>query len=90
MDDMAVSNNHDKDKVLGTVALIVLDFTARFRDIAIYAQGSTPARTRLYQMGIAANWDKIDPILTIHGYINNEWQLFQKNVKYEAFLALRK
>ncbi len=90
MDDLAVSNNHDRDKVLATIALIVLDFTSRYRDIGIYAQGSTSARTRLYQMGIAGSLDKITPLLTIYGYINSEWQLFQKNVNYKAFWAVRK
>jgi hypothetical protein len=90
MDDMAVSNNHDKDIILATIASIVVDFTSRYEDIGIYAQGSTQARTRLYQMGIAANLDKITPILTIYGYINYEWQLFQKNVNYDAFWAVRK
>jgi hypothetical protein len=90
MDDMAVSNNHDKDKVLATVALIVLDFTTHYKDIGIYAQGSTPSRTRLYQIAIVTNWVKIEPLLKVYGHLNNRWQPFQKNVNYEAFLALRK
>jgi hypothetical protein len=89
-DDRAISNNQDKDKVLATVAQIVLGFTAYFPDLRIYVQGSTPARTRLYQMGIAANWDKIEPVLLIYGYFNNEWSPFQKNINYQAFMALRK
>jgi hypothetical protein len=90
MDDMAVSNNHDKDKVLATVAQIVLEFTARFPDLRIYAQGSTSSRTRLYQMGIVANWAKIEPILHVYGYTNGGWQTFKQNINYEAFMVLRK
>lgn len=90
MDDMAISNNHDKDKVLITVAQIVIEFMELYPDIGVYAQGSTSSRTRLYQMAIATNWDKIEPLLIIHGYVNNKWQPFQKNVNYEAFLAFKK
>jgi hypothetical protein len=90
MDDKAISNNHDKEKVLTTVAQIVVEFIARYPDIGIYAKGSTPSRTRLYQMGIANNWNKIEPLLIIHGYVNNKWQPFQKNVSYEAFMAFKK
>lgn len=89
-DDRAISNNHDRDKVLTTIAQIVLDFTAYFPDLWIYAQGSTSSRTRLYQMGIAGNWDKIEPVLLVYGNVNNEWQPFQKNINYQAFMALRK
>jgi hypothetical protein len=89
-DDSVKSNNHDKDKILATIGHIVIQFTALYSDIYVYAQGSTPSRTRLYQMGINANWDKIEPILSIYGYLNNEWHPFQKKVNYEAFMALRK
>jgi hypothetical protein len=90
MDDQAVSNNHDKNQVLATVALIVLDFTNNFPDLWVYAKGSTSARTRLYQMAIGANWDKIDPLLFVLGNVDNKWHPFQKKVNYEAFMVLRK
>lgn len=89
-DDRAISNNNDKDKVLATVAQIVLLFTSHYPDLWVYAQGSTPARTRLYQMGIAAQLSEIEPLLTIYGYCNGSWEPFQKNVNYQAFMTLRK
>src|SRR6185437_9084289 len=55
INDLSVSNNDDKDKILATIASAVLDFTAIYPDMMVYAKGSTPVRTRLYQMGIAAN-----------------------------------
>ncbi|MBO9563945.1 MAG: hypothetical protein J7621_14275 [Niastella sp.] len=52
IDDQSISNNQDRTKILATVAYAVLEFTSYFTDVMIHAKGSTPARTRLYQMGI--------------------------------------
>jgi hypothetical protein len=91
IDDLVVTNNRDKLKVLATIALTVLDFTQYFPDAPIYVRGSTPSRTRLYQIGISLNWNKIDPLLYVYGYgINGRWQRFQKNMHYRAFLIKRK
>ena len=90
IDDLTITDNKDRDKILATIAATVLEFTEQFPDVMVYAMGSTAARTRLYQMGIAANWDEINKILNIYGFINNEWQPFEKNINYSAFLVLRK
>lgn len=90
IDDKAISNNHDRDKILATIATVVLEFTARFPDVWIYAEGSTPARTRLYQMGIAAHWMEIEPLLHVYGYSRGKWQPFGKAVNYDAFIVLSK
>lgn len=55
VDDLAVTNNLDREKILATIAATVLECTRHFPDIMIYAQGSTRVRTRLYQIGISAN-----------------------------------
>ena len=91
IDDHVISNNLDREKILATVAATVLAFTSCFPDAMIYAKGSTPARTRLYQIGISANWKEIEPLLYVYGFERNiGWQSFQRNVKYLAFLAKRK
>ena len=90
LDDQAISNNQDRTKILATVASTILDFTSNFPDIMIYAQGSTPARTRLYQMGITLNWTEIDPLLHVYGFVNDHWQPFEKNINYQAFFVMRK
>lgn len=59
IDDKARSNNNDRNKVIATVALTVTDFIKHYPQTVIVARGSTPARTRLYQMGIFANWPEI-------------------------------
>jgi len=76
--------------ILSITASIVLEFKARFPDVMVYAQGSTASRTRLYQMGIATNWDEINAIMDIYGYIDGRWQRFEKQVNYHAFLVIRK
>jgi len=90
IDDLSKSNNNDRNKVLATVASTVLVFTEHFPDVMVYAQGSTQARTRLYQMGITSNWEEINPLLHVYGFANGDWQLFGKDINYEAFLVMRK
>ncbi|HEY8970362.1 MAG TPA: hypothetical protein VIM64_14760, partial [Puia sp.] len=52
IDDSIRSNNGDRDKILATVAATAIDFTNKFPNAVIYTEGSTPARTRLYQIAI--------------------------------------
>lgn len=90
IDDSIVSDNEDKEKVLRTVAETVRDVTGYFPDMFVFAQGSSPARTRLYQMGIAANLVEIETFLMIWGFKEGEWIPFNKGVNFEAFLVKRK
>ena len=73
-----------------TVAKTLLEFTAHFPDALVYARGSSPARTRLYQMEVLANLNEIGKILEVFGFINGHWLPFERNVNYEAFLVWRK
>jgi hypothetical protein len=59
IDDAVVSNNDDRDMILATVANTIFDFTNNYGKHYIFATGSTPARTRLYQMGISSLWNEI-------------------------------
>ena len=88
--DTVVSNNMDREKVLATVAAIVVDFTAAIPHAVIFAEGNTPSRNRLYQMGISANWQIISEYFDLHGFKDDKWERFQKNRNYEAFLLRRK
>ena len=78
IDDRAITNNQDRNKILATIASIVLDFTSHFPDVIIYAKGSTPARTRLYQISLAVNWQEIDRMLFVYGFRDWNWHHFQK------------
>src|SRR5258706_11641864 len=85
IDDSAISNNKDRERILATVAATLMEFTSRFPDVIVYAKGSSPARTRLYQMGISANWSEIEQFLLIYGFTNGAWKPFKKNANYKAF-----
>jgi hypothetical protein len=87
INDMVKSNNQDSKKVLATVAGTAAIFLSDHPTALIYVQGSTPARTRLYQMGIAAILDEIEGYYTINGYVNDQWLSFEKGINYEAFLV---
>ncbi len=90
IDDLAKSNNLDRLKVLATVASTIVHFTNLHAKAAVYAEGSTPARTRLYQMGITSFYEEINDIFDIFGLANEEWNLFKKGKNYAAFLVIRK
>ncbi len=91
IDDVSITNNQDTQKVLATVAATVLEFTAAYPDMLVYAEGSTPTRTRLYQIGISANFAQIEPILEIYAFKKGTgWEAFQTGANYEAFMARRK
>ena len=86
INDLSISNNADREKVLATVAATVADFIKDHPHAFIIATGSTLARTRLYQMGIVKIWDEIKQQFEIQGYVNDTWRPFQKGVNYKAFL----
>ena len=56
-DGLTVTNNGDSKKVLATVASTLFTFTDLYPNAHILAVGATYARTRLYRMGIANNFD---------------------------------
>ncbi|MBX2922904.1 MAG: hypothetical protein KF746_11970 [Chitinophagaceae bacterium] len=90
VDDLSKSNNGDREKILATIAHIVLMFTEHFPDVVVYAQGSTPSRTRLYQIGIANNFNEIEQMLIVYGFADGGWRKFERGVNYDAFLVARK
>jgi len=90
IDDKVVSNNGDSEKVLATVVATVYAFSDKYPDSWIFATGSTKARTRLYRMGITKYIDEIKNDFEIYGLKENEWEIFKKEVEYDAFLVRRK
>ena len=90
LDDKVVSNNGDTEKVLGSVVAAIYAFTARYPDVWVYAEGSTPARTRLYQMNIVKYFEQITADFELQCLLNQEWEDFRFNVNYEAFVIKSK
>lgn len=85
IDDSIRTNNKDRDKVLATVASTIMDFMKYHPEAIIAAKGSTPARTRLYQIGIANNWHSIKEKFYVEGLYNGKWEPFKSGRNYQAF-----
>lgn len=90
IDDYVISANNDTKRVLATVAKTVRDFISRYNDCYVFATGSTPSRTRLYQMGISWMLNEIVTEFSVFGLKNEIWCDFKKNINYSAFLVKKK
>lgn len=88
--DRVRSNNDDRDKVLATVAFTLFEFMERYPFAVVVAKGATPARTRLYQMGINNNWTEISLLFSIKGLQNGIWANFDPAKNYDAFSVTAK
>ena len=77
-------------KWITTVAATLYAFTDTYPEATVIATGSTQARTRLYRMGISNNIKAIEKDFIILGLVENNWEIFQKNITYGAFLVRRK
>ena len=88
--DTVTTDNKDTDLVLATVANTINSFCDQYGNHFIYAEGSTPARTRLYQMSISRLWSEIDVNFDIFGLKDGYFTNFQQNVNYDGFLVKRK
>ena len=88
--DSVISNNGDREKVLSTVAFTTLEFLNKYPNCSVLAIGLTPARTRLYQIGIMKNLPEISVEISILGLHNDNWIPLKKGVNFDAFLASKK
>jgi hypothetical protein len=91
INDFVTSNNQDAEKVLATVAQAVISFTNKYPDALVYAEGSTPSRTRRYQMGINKFWRDIELDFNVFGLLKNGgFEPFRSGINYIAFACKRK
>ena len=89
--DTVTSNNQDTERVLATVAHAVIEFTNYIPEAMIYAVGSTPSRTRRYQMGINKFWNEVETLFNVFGLTENKvFEPFIHGENYMAFVATRK
>jgi hypothetical protein len=88
--DIAVSNNHDLDKVMATVANCIATFFKHYPTAEIYIQGNTPSRTRLYQIIFSRELSIVTQNYEIYGTIGLVTEPFQPNRNYSSFLLKRK
>lgn len=86
INDQSRTNNNDRDKVLATVASTISDFIEYNPGSSIFVRGSTAARTRLYEIGIASHLEMINKDFDIYGLYKGDWELFERGKHYDAFL----
>ena len=90
IDDLAISNNGDTEKILGTVIASLYAFFDKNPEAIVYATGSTAARTRLYRMGINKFYTEIQNDFYLYGQIDDKLYIFETGKEYEGFVAQRK
>lgn len=90
LDDRAITNNGDTDKVLATVAFTIYNFFEEFPDAIVYLCGVTPSRTRLYQINISKFFDYISNDFEVLGELEEGFERFRKNVNYLGFAIKHK
>ncbi len=78
------TNNNDREKVLATVALTVIDFLKHHPASIIVAIGNTPAKMRLYQISLTKIYPEVKDFLMIRGYSGERWQPFEPGETYFA------
>ena len=90
LDDRSVSNNHDRLKVLHTVAAAIIDFLEDHHQSIILIKANTLPRIRLYQMMISSIWPAIERQYEVYGKRESDWAPFRKGVNYMEFLVFKK
>lgn len=89
--DEIISNNGDTEKVLITVAEAIMKFSSVNPGVMINAEGSTPARSRLYRFYLNKHRKIINKYFYTYGrFMNGDWEKFRKNENYIAFGGKRK
>ena len=89
LDDEAVTNNGDTDRVLHDVGKIVLQFLRENPDAIITATGSTPSRNRLYRRAISKLLEEFGKVCRIDGLKSDGWIIFNSNEDFLAFIIRR-
>jgi hypothetical protein len=92
VDDLKISDNGDRNKILATILQVVKAYTNKFPERYVIFKGSTEHRTRLYRMAIGLNLEELCAIFEIYVDTNGEWDFvpFQKGLNVKAFLIKRK
>jgi hypothetical protein len=90
IDVFSVTDNKDTEKILSSVTEVLIEFLHERHEALVLFEGSTSARTRLFQIWISKALDKYGDLISIEGRIGNRWHRFEKGVTFDAFLIKRK
>lgn len=86
-DFLSVSNNGDLEQIMATVAQTMLVFFAAHPAAIVAFTGSTPARTRLYQVVLAREVRAASTNFIIEGLRGVELEPFALNRTYDGFVV---
>lgn len=90
LDVFSKSNNDDMEKILATVIQTLMVFLAYHPEGNVFFTGSTPTRTRLYQIVLNKEIDKVDSTLKVLGLYEDNLEPFEPNKNYEGFVVSKK
>ncbi len=90
INDLAVTNNGDTEKVLATVIAALYVFFDNYPAAYVYATGSTETRTRLYRMGITKFYEEMQKDFYLYGQAGDNYPEFELGKDYDGFLTQRK
>jgi hypothetical protein len=90
INDLSVSDNRDRDKILMTVASSVIHFFKAHPNTRVAFKGSTLSRTRLYTIQISKHLERLNQNVLIEGLTQDGWELFKKDRPYLALLITPK
>ena len=86
LDVTTITNNNDRDTVLSTVTQTLFVFFKENPSAKVVFTGSTPARTRLYQIALMQELPRAIRYFEVQGFTNGRWELFQPNRSYDGFV----
>lgn len=90
LDVLSKSNNGDMEKILSTVIQTLMVFLAYQPEANVFFAGSTPTRTRLYQIVLNKEIDKVYSTLKVLGLYEDDLEPFEPNKNYEGFVVSKK
>jgi hypothetical protein len=92
LDDLIISNNGDRNKILATILKVVVGYTYKYPDRYIFFKGSTEQRTRLYRIAVSLNLEELSEMFEIYADMTGDLDLvrFQKGLNISAFVIKRK
>jgi hypothetical protein len=89
-DIFSKSNNGDLEKILSTVIQTILVFLVYYPFAKVVFTGSTPSRTRLYQIVLSKELDDVKEKFEVIGFTEEKIETFQRNQSYLGFIISNK
>ncbi len=80
------SDNGDRDTILATVIQTLVAFFEKYPQASVFIAGSTPSRTRLYQVVIARELGEIQKRFEVMGVTEHGPEPFSRAKGYQAFV----